>query len=404
MTARWVCCHLGAREHYAVPRAIHQGRRLHQLVADAWVTPGGVWASLPGNLGQRLSERFHPDLRDARVRAFTLPLLAHETWWRVQRLTGWDLLMARNQWFGRCAAGALRGIPDSSAQTVVFGHSYSCREAFAYAKTRGWTTVMGQMDPGAEHFRVVRDLAAAWPEYGAPPPPPAPEYFEAWREECALADWIVVNSDWTREALIAAGIPANKLRLIPLVYEPEPTPPRPPREYPEAFSAARPLRALFVGSGAVAKGLPPLLEAVEHLGLPIQLSIVGATAMAVPPRLMTNPAIRWVGPVSRGEVMRHYRENDVLVFPSYSDGFGMAQIEAQGWSLPIIASRNCGRVVEDGVTGLVLPEVSADAIASALRRLVEAPPLLRAFAAQSSAHRPPGLTALSAALRELESA
>ena len=61
--------------------------------------------------------------------------------------------------------------------------------------------------------------------------------------------------------------------------------------------------------------------------------------------------------------MEHYRASDLLVFPSHSDGFGMAQIEAQGWGLPIVASRNCGRVVRDGETGFLLDEVSPPAIA-----------------------------------------
>jgi glycosyltransferase involved in cell wall biosynthesis len=104
-------------------------------------------------------------------------------------------------------------------------------------------------------------------------------------------------------------------------------------------------------------------------------------AAAIPSRYMSDPRIRWVGAVSRSEVMEHCRDSDVLVFPSHSDGFGMAQVEAQANRLPIIASRACGRVVQDGVNGLLLPEVSAAAIAAALRRAGD-PALLTRFAAQ----------------------
>lgn len=400
-----MCCHLGAREHYAVARALQQQGRLHQLITDAWVPPGSSWSHLPGTVARRLSERFHPDLAGAEVRAFTTPLIAREALWRVRQARGWELSMARNQWFGRCAADALGVVPDAAGQeTIVFAHSYSARDAFTYAKSRGWTTVMGQIDPGEEHFRAVRELATAWPEYGGPPPAPPRGYFEAWRTECDLADWIVVNSEWTHAALTRAGVPGDKLRHIPLAYEPEDVGPIPPRQYPQAFTADRPLRVLFVGHVAVAKGVPPLLEALAQLReLPVRLSVVGALAMDVPKRFRDHPAIRWVGPVSRHEVMRHYRESDVLAFPSYSDGFGMAQIEAQAWRLPIVASRHCGRVVDDGVTGLLLPDVSAVAIAAALRRLVESPALLTSFARASAAQRPPALGALSAALLALES-
>jgi len=402
-TTRWVCCHLGAREHYAVPRALHHARRLQELVTDAWVSPGSMWASLPGDLPRRLSERFHADLADANVTDFTLRLVAQEAAWRIQGAAGWDLLTARNRWFGRRAANALRAIPRANGRTVVFAHSYSAREVLAEAKAQGWTSVLGQIDPGAEHFRIVEQRAREWPEYGSEPPVPAAAYFESWRAECELATWIIVNSEWARDALERAGIAPRKLRIIPLAYEPEPEEATTVREYPAAFTDGRPLRLLFVGHVAVAKGVPALLEAVDRLaGLPIELRMVGAVSTAVPRRFAEHPAIRWVGAVSRREVMRHYRESDVLVFPSYSDGFGMAQIEAQGWQLPILASRNCGRVVADGQTGLLLPEVTPAAIADAVRRLAAAPPLLASFARASAARRPPGLAALSDALLGLE--
>jgi len=49
----------------------------------------------------------------------------------------------------------------------------------------------------------------------------------------------------------------------------------------------------------------------------------------------------------------------------------MAQVEALEWRLPIIASRSCGRVVREGLNGLLLPEVSAPAIAAAIRRVLD---------------------------------
>ncbi|MGE0864067.1 MAG: glycosyltransferase family 4 protein [Vicinamibacterales bacterium] len=372
-------------------------------MTDAWVPPGSVWAGMPGALPRRLSERFHADLADASVTDFTVRLLAREAAWRLQGTSGWNLLMARNRWFGRRAANALRRLSRASDQTVVFAHSYSARQVLAEAKARGWTTVLGQIDPGPEHFRIAAQCAKEWPEYGPAPEAPPAAYFESWRAECESANWIVVNSEWARDALQRAGIAPSKLRVIPLAYEPELGGAHPDRQYPTAFTRARPMRLLFVGHVAVAKGMPAVLEAVAQLTeLPIELRVVGAMAMDIPRRFIDHPGIRWVGPVPRLEVMRHYRESDLLVFPSYSDGFGMAQVEAQGWRLPILASRHCGRVVADGITGLLLPEVTPAAIAAALRRLAAAPELLASFARASAGPRPPGLAALTEALLGLE--
>jgi glycosyltransferase involved in cell wall biosynthesis len=400
---RWVCCHLGAREHYAVPRALHRLERLRTLVTDAWVAPGSVWSRLPGDLPRRLSERFHPELANADVRAFTLRLMAREALWRLQPSAGWDQLMKRNRWFGRRAAGALHRMRDSRAtRTVVFAHSYSAREVFTHARSRGWTTVLGQIDPGADHFRIVEQAAADRKEFGGAPEAPRAEYFEAWRDECRLADWIVVNSEWSRESLVRAGIAADKLRVVPLAYEPEGETAG-PRAYPDAFTPARPLRVLFVGHVAIAKGAPALLDAITMLAdVPVELWLVGAPSMAIPARFLDDPKIHVVGAVSRLDVMRFYRDSDVLVFPSLSDGFGMAQIEAQGWRLPIIASRFCGAVVQHGVSGLILDDVSAPAIAAAIRRVAADPRMLDQFSRNSTAAVRTGVAGLGAALLQLE--
>jgi hypothetical protein len=60
--SQWICCQLGAREHYAVPRALHRRGRLRMLVTDCWVRPGHPLTNIPGDWARRLSERFQPDL------------------------------------------------------------------------------------------------------------------------------------------------------------------------------------------------------------------------------------------------------------------------------------------------------------------------------------------------------
>ena len=400
--ARWLCCHLGAREHYAVPRALHRHQRLTLLVTDAWAR-SSLWSLLPGSPLRRLSERCHPELVSARVRAFTVPLLIRESVSRWRHRHGWEELIARNDWFGRRAAAALRDIGDRSDQeTLVFAHSYSARDVFRYAKSRGWTTVLGQIDPGAEHFRIVEQLARELPEYGPAPAVPPPAYFESWREECALADWIVVNSEWSRDAMASDGVPAGKLRVVPLPFEPETIESSGPRRYPAGFTPERPLRALFVGHATVAKGVHALLESIELLnGVPIELTLVGDRSMTVPQRFVDHAAIHWAGAVPRLDVMRYYRQSDVLVFPSLSDGFGMAQVEAQGCGLPIIASTRCGRVVENGVNGLLLPEVTPQAIAGALRSVAANPRQLEAFSSRCRMQQD-GMSQLGTSLLQLE--
>ena len=92
----------------------------------------------------------------------------------------------------------------------------------------------------------------------------------------------------------------------------------------------------------------------------------------------------------------------MLIFPSLSDGFGMAQVEARGWRLPIVASRSCGRVVDDGVNGVLLGEVTPQALAAAIGRLLASPQLLAEFSRNAVSAPSGGLDALGESLLSLE--
>jgi glycosyltransferase involved in cell wall biosynthesis len=399
----WICCQLGAREHYAVPRALHRRGLLRTMITDAWIRPASPLNHLPVDVVRRLAERTHPDLASADIRALTLSLLTQEVEWRLRRRNGWDLLMARNEWFQSGAVKILSELAAGSGdRPIVFAHSYAALAPFKFAKAKGWTTVLGQIDPGEEHFKIVRRLADTSPQYGPAPEGPPIAYFEQWRNECSLADHIVVNSPWSREAVIRAGADGEKVQVLPLAVEYDRDLVTAPHVYPQRFTAERPLRLLFVGSVSVIKGAPELLEAMGLLrGLPVTLTLVGDRDMHIPMGMEQLPSVHLKGAIPRGEVDAYYKSHDVLVFPSHSDGFGMAQIEAHAAGLPIVASSHCGQVVVHGESGLVLGEVTAEAIAGAVRALVDRPARLAAYSRTALAGSAPGLAGLGAGLARL---
>lgn len=63
--------------------------------------------------------------------------------------------------------------------------------------------------------------------------------------------------------------------------------------------------------------------------------------------------------------------------------FGLTQLEAQAWKLPLVASRFCGDVVRDGVNGILLREISGESIASVLLDFVRNSGRLPEMAARS---------------------
>jgi glycosyltransferase involved in cell wall biosynthesis len=131
------------------------------------------------------------------------------------------------------------------------------------------------------------------------------------------------------------------------------------------------LRVLFLGQINLRKGAAMIVEALRLLrSEPVEFWFIGPRQIDVPADCLSNKQAHWLADVPRGEVHRYYRHADVFLFPTFSDGFGLTQLEAQAWKLPIIASRFCGSVVRDGVNGLILDRVSGRAIADTIRSLV----------------------------------
>jgi len=384
-SAAWLCCQLGAREHYAVPRALQRNGLLAELITDLWLRRAG---------------RFHPGLAGARVAAPNLAALAFELKASLARENGWKLISQRNEWFQHHALAELKRT--TNGNHTIFAYSYAAAEIFKFARERGWRTILGQIDPGPAEERIVTDLQNTSDIKHRKWQPAPKAYWDNWREECSLADRIVVNSQWSKDALLSEGVPAEKLKIIPVAYESWADARSFQRLYPRAFSAERPLRVLFLGQINIRKGVQQLLDAVQLLkGAPVEFWFVGPLQISVPQDLKLHPQCRWFGVASRVAVDSYYRDADVFILPTLSDGFGLTQLEAQSWKLPVIASRYCGEIVRDGFNGVLLDEVSGEAIANVLREFLQAPHTLSAMSVRSAVDERFSLNALASSLKSL---
>jgi glycosyltransferase involved in cell wall biosynthesis len=81
---------------------------------------------------------------------------------------------------------------------------------------------------------------------------------------------------------------------------------------------------------------------------------------------------RFLGWVANKELPRYFRSSSVSVIPSLEEGFGIPAAEAMGCEIPVVATDAGGlpEVVENGVTGYVVPKGDAGALAAAIDRLL----------------------------------
>jgi len=392
----WICCQIGAREHYAIPRAINRRGFLSELITDFWLAPGAASSTFKNGF----SDRYHSDLKNAKVQSDNFSVAAFELKSRLGGNNGWRLIHRRNARFQNFALAELSRVAKEigDRHITVFAYSYAAAKLFRFARERSWTTVLGQIDPGPAEERLVGKLHEAGNILNGWNPAPA-EYWDDWRLECDLADRIIVNSDWSRTALLDEGVPIERISVIPLAFEPSAAALNFRRQYPTAFTKERPLRVLFLGQINLRKGVLELLHAAETLvEEPIQFWFVGPVQFEIPTAMRELSSIKWAGISPRKEVAKHYRAADVFIFPTHSDGFGLTQLEAQSWKLPIVASRHCGDVVRDGMNGLVLAEVTAEEIAQSLLRLLHDPQSLQKMADESCVPDRCSLEALSSSL------
>lgn len=122
-------------------------------------------------------------------------------------------------------------------------------------------------------------------------------------------------------------------------------------------------RLLFIGEGSEQ---PALERLTAELGLTAYVTFAGFQA----------DAPRWTHVL------------DIAVLPSFFEGMGRTVVEAMACGKPVVGSRVGGIVelIEDGVTGLLVPPGDAAALAAALQRLLS-DPALRARMGQAGQQR-----------------
>jgi len=121
------------------------------------------------------------------------------------------------------------------------------------------------------------------------------------------------------------------------------------------------------------KGVPELIEAMELLGPPFRLLLVGPRDTEKPDAVGDGllDRARAAGALltgHRADVHRMYAAMDVFCLPSHREGFPRAAMEAAASGLPVVATdiRGCRQVVEPGRTGLLVRVSEAASLARAL--------------------------------------
>lgn len=205
--------------------------------------------------------------------------------------------------------------------------------------------------------------------------------FAAWtkceRDAYAGASHVFTMGRGARESVIADyGVDPSKVSAVGSAANPRPAP-KSPKRFGEK-------RLLFNGSDWERKGGDLVLEAFETVRKRIpgaSLVIIGTKLGSVPPGV-ENP-----GKVaSREDIDQLFARTDLVLAPARCDPFPTFLLEAMQAGVPCVAACRDGmpEIVDDGVNGAIIHELTADALADKVLSLLDEPSVLASFSLRAS--------------------
>ncbi len=356
--------------HPGTQHSFHLARQLqrHGLLSRFWTgfayvpesRVGRLVKCLPTKLQRRIGNRRLDGLPIESVR--TQPLKEMRALLRLR--AGHDsqtVMLERN-------AAFQKDVPteEIASSNVVIGHDTASWRLGERALALGRRFILVQTTIGYPERldRLFSELRCRFPEWADDFPPRLRQLSVSEKSEQQQAHQIVVASSLTKRSLIENGVLPEKIVVNPLGVNLD--------EFSLVPRSDRsgPLRFVYVGSIIAAKGLPLLLQAWRSLASSnAELWLAGPISNAHSKLIPALKGLRVFGRVPHRELPGFLRQCDVLVLPSYFEGFGLVLLEALAAGLPIIATDATAApdLITHGVEGYVIPAGDDEALRNALQ-------------------------------------
>jgi glycosyltransferase involved in cell wall biosynthesis len=205
-----------------------------------------------------------------------------------------------------------------------------------------------------------------------------PWVMQRWVAE--RVDRIITGSDASADSIVEnVGLPREHIRVIHDGVESEVF-------RPLDDIKPEPNRILFVGNSEDRnKGILYLLRALRQLRgqVPFHLRVIhhpgSKGALRLVQELGLQGRVSFLESLSTQDLVGQYNKAQLLVSPSLYEGFGLPAAEAQACGTPVVATTAgaLSEIVEDRVTGVLVPPGQVEPLAAAIRSLLEDPALCR---------------------------
>ncbi len=343
--------HPGTQHSFQLAKQLHKRGMLfefHTGIAfgkDSWYFK--LFSILPGFIYHKISNRFIDDVPDRYIRRN--PLIELNALLRLK--LGQDeevVLYNRNRRFQL-------GISDESIKEAdaVIGFDTSswilaerCRNL-----SRKFFLDVSIAHPVAKDL-VYRRIIKLYPNWKFSVKSKDYTHIAIEETEMELAWHIVVASSFTLKTYVEQGVPTKKISINPYGVDTHMFRPK-----LKEITTNDNIHFVFIGSVDARKGIPFLLETWEKLGLKnAKLTLIGPVTEVTQKFIQKNyPSVFLKGKLPFSEVKNILPEFDVMIFPSFFEGYGLVIPEALACGLPVITTEaTCGTdIIENGKEGFV---------------------------------------------------
>lgn len=346
----------------------------HALLYEFWTgfaLPKDNWsthileASLPFSFRKKIANRLISGVPASRLR-----IRPFGEWRALQQIRAGDspqkVFHVRNERFQE-------SIPNSTIHNsaAVIGFDTS---SWVIAERTLRTGKPFFLDQSAAHPIVNQaaseQVASQFPEWRTTLELRLPTVFACEQREHKLATKIVVASSYTKRTLVSQGVAECKISVNPYGVDLELF--RPPTQ----SRRRQPLRFLFLGAVSARKGVALLVEAWRTLDLKdCELWLAGPISENQRKLIPRLPGLKVMGKCAFEDLPEILRSCDVLVFPSYSEGFGLVLLEALASGMPIITTESTAGpdLIQHGKEGFLIPAGDLESLRESIKYFVDCP-------------------------------
>lgn len=382
--------HPGTQHSWQTALALQRLGRLQFYATSIFYQPDRWPYRIERMMPSPLRERVHYEFRRFSKPALDTDLVktvgVSEWIERLAYRAGFRQLSKKIDQFGNARfADLLRSEIESSRSFDMWGYSSSSVQAFRTAKAGGRACILDRtIGDGREHNLIMDELYETHPEFFSSNSYRIPtDRIERDDEEYSLANVILTGSPFAADSVrkhASDGSVGGRLRVLHYCFD----------EHlfgnfnrTDDTPRSGPVRFLFLGQAGVRKGIHLILKVFEKI--PRELATVQIVGdMLVPKAIFSKYSERFTyrPTVPRADVPSIMRNADVLIFPSYFEGSALVLLEAMASGLALIQSKNAGVAVTPE-TGIMLPELTEEALHSAVMEVISDRERLASFKANA---------------------